>query len=89
MNIDEERVIGGMAGDFLQGLNNSIRDGIITGFATLFQYFVVLLFWFTKIGILACMLTYFCTGDRKSIIWAFKLGFIYLIIAIINKAGAL
>lgn len=80
----EAEIIGGLFGDGLDAIGKSITDGIVNGFLGILKYIIVIIYWGCKIGIIVCLLTYICSQDRSSISLGVKLGFIYLITAIIG-----
>lgn len=80
----ETKIVGGLVGDALNDVGNSITDGIVNGFTQIVEYIVVIAYWVCKIGILMCLLVFICSQDKKAVTLGFKLGFIYLIIAIVG-----
>lgn len=81
---EDAKFIGGIVGDSLESLGNTIRDGIINGFLTIIEYLITFSYWFCQIGILVCILLFICSHDQKAVSIAFKLIFIFIIVVIIG-----
>jgi hypothetical protein len=81
---DSGKFVGGWVGDGLDAISKSLTDGIVNGFLQIIDYIILFIYWGCKIGIIVCMLTYFCSQDKKAVSTGIKLGFLFLIISIIG-----
>ena len=83
---DSDKFVSGWLGDGLKSISEAVTQGFLNGFSKIIEYIFCAGYWFCKIGVLLCVLLYICSHDQKAVTTGFKLGFIYLIIAIIGSA---
>ena len=83
---ESDKFIGGLIGDGIENISDSITTGFVNGFLIIIDYLITFGFWFCKVGILVCVLLFICSKDQKAITYGFRLGFIYFVIALIGGA---
>ena len=80
---NETEIVGGLVGDALDSVGNSIKNGIVQGFAAVFKmifdFTEPIIYWGCQIVILCCVLTYFTSKDKKSIAIGMRTFLIFIV----------
>lgn len=82
----EDKFIGGIVGNQIDKVSDSITNGIVNGFYAILEITLEIGYWACSVGILLSVLIFICSKDPKSVSFGVKCGFVLLIIAIIRSS---
>lgn len=88
--------IGGWAGDQIDKFNgwtdeqiqkliDAIAKGIYKGFIAIVDTLCEFIFWSSKIGIIACIIVYIASKDKKSVSLGIKLLLVYFVATVVRN----